>query len=514
MEIKISDIGKRFIDKSLLLNCLVEGVVQTTGPTLFNVSDGTGTIALKGFDGAGIRAFPGITEKDCIQAKVKIKEFNGALEGEIQNIRKLSEQESKKLSEQILEIQRKRAKVESIPFLVESNLLNKLKENFIKAATEIRLAVIQSRPIIVRHHNDTDGYSSGYSLERAILPLVQKQHGNEKSRWTFFERAPCAAPFYEIEDSIKDTARSLMGSARFSEKMPLVVIVDNGSSEEDLIPIKQGKIHGIDFIVVDHHYFDKDVISKEVLVHINPFLVEEDGSTFSAGMLCVELARFINPKVERIDHIPALAGQADRIKNPKAMEEYFNIAKSKGYTKELLIEISAVIDFVSTKLRFMEAREYIEVVFGEDITKQKDLVSLIYPNIKKLTDNGRTIGLSAVKKETIKDKTLQILMVEETFSRFSYPKPGQCVGLVHDVEVEKSSSKKVVTIGVLSDLVTIRATEDSGFSVHNFLQHLKKNLPEAFADGGGHHSAGAIRFIPSKQKEILEQIRTFIKNLN
>jgi len=69
----------------------------------------------------------------------------------------------------------------------------------------------------------------------------------------------------------------------------------------------------MEFIVVDHHFFDEDVISKEVLTHINPFLVGEDGSAFSAGMLCTELARFINKDVSNISQIPALAGLADKI---------------------------------------------------------------------------------------------------------------------------------------------------------------------------------------------------------
>jgi len=33
----------------------------------------------------------------------------------------------------------------------------------------------------------------------------------------------------------------------------------------------------------DHHYFEKDVISDEVLIHINPFLVGETGAAYCAG---------------------------------------------------------------------------------------------------------------------------------------------------------------------------------------------------------------------------------------
>jgi RecJ-like exonuclease len=103
----------------------------------------------------------------------------------------------------------------------------------------------------------------------------------------------------------------------------------------------------MDFIVIDHHVFDKDVISAETLVHINPFLVGKDGTKFSAGMLCAEFSRFVNNKVEGMEPIPALAGFADRIdiNNPQIMEEYLKLAKKQGYTKDLLADISAVIDF-------------------------------------------------------------------------------------------------------------------------------------------------------------------------
>ena len=93
-------------------------------------------------------------------------------------------------------------------------------------------------------------------------------------------------------------------SRNFQTRCLLIIIADNGSSPEDLIAIKQGKVHGSDFIVIDHHYFDEDVISKEVLTHINPFLVGEDGSHFSAGMLCSEFARFINPNVKILNRFP------------------------------------------------------------------------------------------------------------------------------------------------------------------------------------------------------------------
>ena len=498
-------------DKRLELSGTIDRIVQTGGPTIFHLSDGTGTLSLKGFEGAGVRAHAHIAEGDAVLAVVNVQEYNHELEGEIVNIKKLIGEEKEKALKHVQDTIRKRAKIEPPEFLVKNKTLDKLKADFTKAATEIRLAIFQNRPIIVRHHNDADGYSSGFALERAIIPLVSKQHGGGKSPWEFYTRSPVNAPMYEIADSIRDTAMSLSDVAKFSNKMPLVIIADTGSGPEDLLGIQQGRIHGIDFIVIDHHVFDKDVISKETLVHINPFLVGEDGSQYCAGMLCSELARFINPEAN-VEYIPALAGLADRTNNPEVMESYIKIAEKKGYTKSLLHDISALIDFVSQKLRFLEAREYIEVVFGEPIAKQKQLVQLMAPYIRGLEAKGLAIAESNAKIEKIGKIVLQTLFIEEVFSSFAYPKPGKSVSLLHD-KLQENGEKNVVSIGVMSDLITIRATESSGFSVHKLMDYLHQKIPEAFVEGGGHHLAGAIKFVPNKQKDVLAYLKSYVHDL-
>ena len=498
----------------VLITGKVNRVVQTGGPTIFAVNDGTGTLSLKGFIGPGKRAYPEIEEEDVVRAVIQIEEFQGEIEGEISKILKLENSEKEKFIQSLKEIEKERAKVDAPGFLVDDVILNKLKERFIEAATQIRLAVIQDRPIIVRHHNDADGYSSGFSLERAILPLIVDHHNSLKAQWEYFVRAPCQAPFYEIDDSIRDTANSLRNVAKFSNKMPLIIIADNGSSPEDAMAIRQGKIHGAEFIVVDHHGFSEDVISPEVLVHINPFLVGEDGAKFSAGMLCSELARFVNPEVKNISQIPAMAGFADRIDlaNPNAMNKYLEIAMDEGYTKELLSNIALVIDYVSAKVRFMEAREYIEVLFGEPRDKQKNLVSLMAPYIRELDRKGLEIGKSAAKQEKISKVILQLVEVEETFPGFGFfPKPGRAVGLIHDDFLKNSENKALVTAGIMSTAITLRATDEANFSVHEFIEFLNKNLPDAFANGGGHKNAGSINFLPYKKKDVVKALKDFIK---
>lgn len=506
-EITLKDKGRKFA-----VSGIIERIVQTGGPTLFMIRDHTGSLTVKAFDGAGVRAYPNLEEGTGIHGLVKINEYEGELEGEALNLSPMTKEESTAFKHKVDQEQRKQAAPKHIEFIAQSPILDKMKDRFIAAATEIRLAIIKGRPIIVRHHNDCDGYSAGYALERAILPLIKMYHKEAKAPWEHYTRSPCAAPFYEIEDSIKDISRALSNVAKFSEVMPLIVIVDNGSGQEDLLGIKQVRVHGADVIVIDHHFFGEDVISKEVLVHINPFLVGEDGSHFSAGMLCSELSRFINDEIN-VGHIPAMAGLADRIKNPSVIETYMKVAEKQGYNAQMLSEIGALIDFVSAKVRFMEAREYIEVVFGEPIEKQKALLAIMTPYLKAQEETSLKIAEKAAVREVHGKVTLQLLNIEQTFSRGVYPKPGRATGNLHDHVATHGKIDRLVTAGVMTDAITMRATEHSGFSVHELISYIKTNVPEAFVEGGGHHHAGAIKFVPAKQSAVLEAMRTFIDKI-
>jgi len=512
-DITIAEISQKNLHRKVAVHGVIERIIQTSGPTIFEVFDGTGRIPLKAFITAGERAYPTIVEGDYVKAIASIEEFQGELEGDIDKLFK-KEGEGKETLEKLINLRlRKRAEVKDGKFLVKSQILDKLKPGFVAAATEIRLAIMQARPIIVRHHNDTDGYSSGFALERAIIPLIEKEHSNPKATWEYFTRAPCAAPYYEIEDSIKDTANSLRNVAKFSNKMPLIIIADNGSTEQDLMAILQAKIHGADFIVIDHHKFGEDLISQEVLVHINPFLVGENGSAISAGQLCVELGRFINQEVKNIDQIGALAGIADRIdlENEDIVNQYLKIAEKEGYSRQLLNDLSLVVEYVSTRLRFMEAREYIGVVFGEPRERQKKLVELMAPFIRNLDLKGLAIARDNAIIEEINGVKIQKIMIEETFPGFGFfPKPGRSVGLVHDA-FKSEGNDKLVSMGVMNTAITFRATDSADFSVQEFMNFLNEKLPEAFVEGGGHKNAGAISYLPKFKARVLELFNEYMK---
>jgi RecJ-like exonuclease len=159
----------------------------------------------------------------------------------------------------------------------------------------------------------------------------------------------------------------------------------------------------------------------------------------------------------------------------------------------------------------MEAREYIEVLFGEPRKQQSKLVELMAPYIKELDKKGLEIGKAGTVIEEIKGIKVQVIHVEDTFPGFGFfPNPGRAVSLLHDDFKMKKGNEKAITVGVLGTAIIFRATDAANFSVHDIADFLKKKLPLAFIEGGGHKNAGAVSFIPKMKDEVLKEIKAYI----
>jgi len=161
----------------------------------------------------------------------------------------------------------------------------------------------------------------------------------------------------------------------------------------------------------------------------------------------------------------------------------------------------------------MEVREYIEVLFGEPRKKQKELVSLMAPYIRELDRKGLAIGKSNAHQEKIGKVILQTIEIEQTFPGFGFfPKPGRAVSLIHDNYQHEKKVTSLVTAGLMNTAITLRATDEANFSVHELINFLNKKVPGAFTNGGGHKNAGSINFLPYKKVEVVKLLKEFIKS--
>ena len=498
---RIADIDDSLVDKEVNIVGLVDSVIQTSGPTLFNVVDGSGSMKIKAFAGAGKRAYPNINENDYFNARIKIKKRNDVLEGEIVRISK-GGSELKSIIDSEIE---SKSKPDRSVFTIDLGVYEHMKPLFLAAATEIKKAILENHPIILRHHADCDGYSAAIALEHAILKNIEKYNSDAKSMWTSFERIPNRTPFFDYSDLLKDMSFFLDDMDKFGAKNPVYIILDFGSSNESLLAYQKLKEYGTKIIVVDHHYSSDEefeTIKNTVDIFINPHMHGGDES-ICAGMLGYELSKFVY-SLHHLDYLPALAGFGDRVEG-EAFEKYKESQFLHSRSLDFLKKLSKVVDYEAFFVRTFESRRYFQDLLGEDYEKQKRLVDLIYPKIEAAEQSY----LKTIEKyaEITKTKHNTLVLLRDIGMRFSYPAVGKICGLAFDHFKEKYEN--VATLYVMEDGIVFRVSEECGVDLNEKFKEVRNKFPEAQIDGGGHKLVGSLRFVPIAHDEIVDEVKSW-----
>ena len=448
---------------------------------------------------------------------------------------KLSPEQTAKLLALIDDALNKRAEPNDVDFLVKSDVLNRLKPKMREAAQKIRRAILDGRTILLRHHNDADGICSGVAMEKAIIPLIEYVNPSNDAQYYYFKRSPSKAPFYELEDVVKDLSFALEDQERHGQKLPLIVLLDNGSTEEDIVALMQAKIYDIEVVVIDHHS-PGDLITKDerngeiygatvavdeyVDTHVNPYLVGGD-SQLTAGALATEVAHIINPSVKDvIKHLPAVAALGDRAECGEVYQ-YLEIAEEKGFSKEHLAKIAECVDFEAYFLRFMNGRGIMDTILAVDnIDKHDKMIDALYKEYQKRIDTQLKAALPNIEKTQFENGIyFNIIDVEKYAHKFTFPAPGKTCGFVHDKIInELGEDKPIVTLGHGPDFGVFRATdavnEQYGFNVNDIVSVLAERVPSAGIDGGGHECAGSIKYIEGLGEDVLTELVKEIKNMS
>lgn len=481
----------------------VQNLFQTSGPTIFQVFDGEQLIELAGFSGAGNRAYPEINPEDYVKISYNVLEHNGRKRPEIGFMEKLSGDEMEALKKEL----EKKFKTKIAPitteFLVKSQVLDNMKERFVKAAEKIREAVFTGRTIIIRHHADTDGFVSGIALERSVLPLIQSQTDEE---WKYYRRSVSRTPFYSIEDAIRDITYYIDKRQKGEERTPLLILLDNGSTEEDLVGLQKVKIYGFDTIVLDHHNPGEANVDAIANVHINPHLFGGDRN-LTAGMISTELARFINP-VDKLEFLPAMAGAGDYAKGAE-MNQYLKIAEKYGMNLEEMRKISLCVDYEAYYLGYIEGKGLIDDLLREDMERHKNMIDLLYSEIQQRLKVALEIVDKYKKVTKSNGMVLVELDLENSIMRREYPNIGKVTGLLFEKYLKEDSN--TVVLGVTEDMCVIRASETCGFSIQDFMKRITGKV--IGFSGGGHENAGTIKYIKAVKEQLLGELRSYVSDL-
>lgn len=486
----------------------LEGVVgqvkQTGGPTLFRVRDETGIVQCAAFANAGVRAYPEISRSDAVHVSGQVDSRDGAVQIEVDSLNILPEGPSVDLQDRLEAAMIEGSAPAETDLLVEWAALQKLRPGLERVARHLKTAVLESRPIRIRHHADGDGMCAAVPVERALRAFVAETHEDPEAGRHLLRRLPSKAPYYEMEDATRDLEFALEDRERHGQDLPLLLMLDNGSTEEDTPAYEALDQYDIPILVVDHHHPDPEAVEGLVEEHVNPYLVDEDYRV-TTGMLCVELARMIHPEVtEDIEHVPAIAGLADR-STAESMSAYLDLARRAGYDEVFLEDISEAMDYVAHWLRYDAGTRLVDDLLGLDIEdeRHRDLVELLADRSRRDASDQVEAVLPHVERTTAENGAhLNLVDLEDYAYRFTYPAPGKTTGAVHDHVVDETGDP-VITIGYGPDFAVMRS-DGVRLDIPRIVTELNEDLPGAGVSGGGHLVVGSIKFVSGTREEVLD----------
>ncbi|MEA3294700.1 MAG: DHH family phosphoesterase [Euryarchaeota archaeon] len=499
---RISDL-KYHINKLVYISGETIQVKQTGGPTIFTIADETGTVPCAAFEKAGQRSYPEIESDMIVKVIGELSKRNTELQIEIREIRRLWGADAAGIEEEIEKTIDERSEPHEIEFLVESPILEALRPRMRLVAKEIRKAIYHSRPIVLRHHADADGITSAIAVERAIIPLI-KEVGGSDAEYHFYRRSPSKAPFYEMVDITRDITFALTDNERHGQKLPLILLMDNGSTEEDVSAMLQAKVYGMDMLVVDHHHPD-DIVDQYLLGHVNPAHAGGDFG-ITTGMMGVEIARMINPDVtQEVQHLAAVSAVGDRSQAPEA-EAYIALVASR-YSLEDVTDMAMALDYEAFWLKFSEGKgiTYDILNLGKP-ERHNQLVPLLVKQANEAINTQMDVCMQAVKAQKLPNGAiLNVLDVEKFALKFTFPPPGKTSGEVHDRLCKKYDDKPVVTLGFGPDFAVLRS-RGVLMNIPRMVQELREEIPGAGVNGGGHLVVGSIKFVEGMRQEVLAKL--------
>lgn len=500
----IAQLADRVGDRLHLEGELVQ-IKQTGGPTLLHVSDGTGVVPCAAFEAPGVRAHPDLENGDIVHVDGRVERRDTGLQIEVDGIVELDPPGARTVRDTIAGRLTDHAAPHEIDPLVDWPALAALFPQLEQVAEQLRRAALENRPIVIRHHADTDGMCASVPIEYALERFIAASHADADATQHLLKRLPSRAPYYEMEDVTRDLNHALSNRARHGQKLPVFVMIDNGSTAEDVPAYQQLDTYDISVVVIDHHHPDHEAVEPYVDAHVNPYRSGTD-YRITAGMMCVELARMIDPDItQALRHIPAIAGLADR-SAADAMDDYLELARDAGYDPDMLRDVGDALDYTAYWLRYGDGRGLTNDLLNLPASNRHvELVRLLAGRADRDIERQLDDAQSHVEVERLaNDVRCYRVDVERYAHRFTYPAPGTTTGAIHDRMV-RERGEPAVTIGVGPDFAVLRS-DGVRLDIPEMVSELNDQFAGAGVSGGGHLVVGSIRFVKGMREPVLSAL--------
>ena len=473
----------------------ITGVRQTSGPTVFELRDETATVECAAFEEAGVRAYPAVELDDVVALEGEVERHHGDLQVETETLEILDDEDGATIRERLEDAIESEARPVDVSLLADHDAVSAVEDNLVDAATAIRRAVMEARPIVVRHGATADGYVAGAAIERAVLPLIREKHTREDAEYHYFERRPLDGRVYDMDAATNDVTSMLEARDRHGEQLPLVLLVDAGSTEESVDGYDLLSLYDSETIVIDDSRAD-DEITDAVSIAVAPSLAGVDVDDLTSTALAANVAAHVNDDVrDDLVHLPAVSYWEG------TPEAYVDLATEAGYDETGVSERREAVALEAYYQSYKDKRELvIDLLFadGESTPRDGDLAAHVSEQFRAKLETELETARENLTTETVDGVTVAVLDTDAFTHRYNFPTTTLLLDALHRRQREEHD-EPFVTLGVGDDELHVRATES--LNVRDLGDAIADAAPNAGVSVVGGQD-GHVEFLPGERNAV------------
>ncbi|WP_435093494.1 DHH family phosphoesterase [Halorubrum sp. N11] len=468
----------------------VVSVRQTGGPTVFEVRDETGVVDVAAFVKPGVRAYPDVEVGDTVRIDGEVESHRGDVQVEAEALVLLEGEEAEAVRRRLAEALTAEARPDGLQPLAGDETVAELADGLLDAAEAIRRAVLESRPIVVRHPATADGYVAGAAVERAVLPLIREEHAKSDAEYHYFTRRPLDDPVYGMDAATNDATRMLQDRDRHDEQLPLFLLVGTGSTTESADGIDLLSVYGVDAVVVDAEVADpetRDAVDTLVSPQIDG--VDADLST---GALVASLASAVNDEVrEDLRHLPAVSYWAE------TPDRYVELARDAGYDAERVAELREAVALEAYYQSYQDKRELVADLLFED---GGNLAAHVSEQFREKLETEVQTATENTITEAVDGVEFAVLDTDGYTHRYDFPPTPL---LLDDLHRRNANGEAYATVGIGMDELYVRTTAD--VSVRDVAERAAELAPNADVATAGLRE-GKIEFLSGERDAVEDAV--------
>ena len=479
------------VGESVRLEGVVESARQTSGPTVFEVRDETDSVECAAFKEAGVRAYPEIDADDVVRLDGEVRERRGELQVETEALVKLEDEDRETVEDRLADALTAQAEPEAVDPIVDDDVVAGLTDNVREVATSIRRAVLEERPVVVRHTATADGYVGGVALERATLPLVRDQHEQHDAVYHYFDRRPLEEGVYDMDDATKDATRMLEARERHDEKLPLFVFVAAGGTRESLDGFELLDLYGAGRALVDDIEVDPEVAET-----VDSIVAPEagDAGDTTASTLAANVAAHVNDDVrDNLQHLPAVSFWED------TPEGYVAAADAAGYDGSAVREVREAVALEAYYQSYQDKRELItDLLFG-DGDGPGGLAGHVSEQFREKLDAEIKTAEANLDTQTIEGTDVAVLDTDAFTHRYEFPPTHLLLDELH----RRHRNDIAAVVGVSEDELHIQS--DTPVDVRDVADRAREWVPNAGLTAKSARD-GKLEYIAGERSAVLDTV--------